>query len=88
MQEVKMKRNWGNLIVASLIAWGAAGCAHDHDHREHAYHRHDRDRDDVYRRPARVEVIEPGRPIGRPEFSGHPEYGNYPDNVPAPDLRR
>jgi hypothetical protein len=83
-----MKRNWGNLMVASLIVLGAAGCAHDRDHHEHAYNRHDRDRDGIYRRPERVEVIEPGRPIGRPEFSGHPEYGNRPDNEPRPDFRR
>lgn len=84
-----MKKSLAGLIIATIIGFGAAGCAHDHDRHEHSYYRHDRDRDDGYRRgPERVEVIEPGRPIGRPEYTGHPEYGNRPDYEPRPDYRR
>jgi hypothetical protein len=85
-----MTKKWGCLIASGLIGLGASGCASDHDRHEHARYGHDRERNRVEYRgaPERVEVIEPGRPIGRPEYSGHPEYGSRPDYEPRPDYRR
>jgi hypothetical protein len=84
-----MTKKWGCFIVAGIIGLGAAGCAHDRDRHEHSGYRHDRDRDheEYHGGPERV-VIEPGRPIGRPDYSGRPEYGSRPDYEPRPDYRR